>query len=581
MGAKPQIDKTLVANLAPSLWHERPSFRITLAVLLAFGFWFAHLQWWWEANDDAVHQYFNALKLTEPEITRNLNERALAAMIEGQMEAKLIDRLVLRTDVTYNWLLTSTSIKVADRISEYLKGGAPNVEDFPAHLVASETIGFLAAFFTVTVLLIFAMYRYFDQTFFEAMLYAFAVLAVLALLRRALFSEFMVLLVVEACALAALYRVVRGSRFIVLLALFAFITAYGTLDHVIRSELFGYNLDNIVEPKGGIFQFVLYTLDTFIYPKRCCSPFGYFARSNFNLLMILLFALRWSNRYATSYALIAVLGLIHVAQSGLVLILLIVVDLLLRPEVFLRRRVALGLAVAALTFIARQGAWPSYAWLSDHAAAVGGVAVVALIGVLAVTTLVRRIEGTPDPFLGPILRMRAGLFATGPVLGDLVVVVAIWLGLSLSLLVLVKVLGQDRLQAMSYLSQVTLLGIPRRLLSMLQAPFIFGLILHFLISRRPLAAFSSRDLSKWALRFACFVALALWAGNLAQVVADRFPEKQVARMLARHEMALSRPPYPRRDFSEANMYYLMALYVRTGYYVPNGFFCPAKREPID
>jgi len=548
---------------------------LVLAIFLAFGFWFAHLQWWWKANDDSVHQYFNALKLSQNVATADLNQQALVAMRQGGMEGKRLDRLKLRIQVTYNWLLTSVSINGADSVFRFVDSKTGPPDAFPKQLVSSEITGFFVAFALTALFLILFIWARFDPLYLQALVIAFALMFAMALANRTLSTEFAAIVSAGAAIVFVVFRRLGPSWGIGMLALITFVMTYGILNALVAANLYGANLGEIVQAQGGLFEFVAYSLDTILYPDRCCSPFGYFARSNFNLLLILVFALRWSNRHAASYFLLASMSVIHLAQTGLAVLLLIAADLLLRPKTLGRKPVLAGAALALIVFLARQGAWPKFAWFTEHAMLlVVGVLAAGLL-ILLIYRLAGDLEKIARASLGPVLRLRGWILDKGPVAADLIVVGLGWLGLSLLLLAVVKWLGQEALEEMSYLSRGTLIVTPRRLLSMLQAPFIFGLVLLWLRWLDKAPERTKAAAARWSPRLVLLAVLVLWGQNLARAGLDPFPARQIERMERLHARALAAPPYPDRDFDEARMYYLMALYARSGHYVENGFFQPS------
>jgi len=562
----------------PATWFDRRPVLLSIAFMLAFGFWFAHLQWWWKANDDSVHQYFNALKLSYPAEAAEMNDQALAAMERAGMDVKSQDRLKLRVQVTYNWLLTSLSINAADRMFGFVDPATGPPDAFPKQLVSAEIAGFFAAFSLTILVLILAIWARFDDLYLKALVVAFALMFAMALLHRVLSTEFAALFLVGGLGLYWVFRRFGALWGFSAFAIALFLFTYGVLDALVASEIFDARRGEIVQPQGGLFEFLAYSLDTLLYPRRCCSAFGYFARSNFNLLLILVFALRWSDRPAAAYLLLAGLSLIHVAQSGMAIFLLLGADVLLRPGILFRKSVLASAALAVGVFLARQGAWPEFVWFSERAffLVLAGLAGVLLI--MTVRNYAGRIVVASETYLSWLLRLQRWAVSKGPILADLMVVGLGWLGLSLFLFVVVKSLGRETVEEMNYLSQVALTVTPRRLLSMLQASFVFGLVLFSLNALAGAAQPRKASFGKWLPRAVCLVLLVIWGNNAVLAVLGPFPLRQIERMEKLHKTAETRPPFPDRDFHEARMYYLMALYARTGHYVPNGFFRPREGQ---
>ena len=207
----------------------------------------------------------------------------------------------------------------------------------------------------------------------------------------------------------------------------------------------------------------------------------------------------------------------------------------------------------------------------------------AILATGLVILLLRRLPGhlkdVTKVCLGPIPRLRRSILNKGPVAADLVVVGLGLLGLSLLLFAVVKWLGREALEEMSYLNRVSLTITPRRLLSMLQGPFIFGLVLMWLRRLEKAPEPTRAAAARWLPRAVCLALVVVWGQNLARAWLDPFPARQIERMEALHAKAEAAPPYPERNFDEARMYYLMALYARSRQYVKNGFFQPGPAAP--
>ena len=87
------------------------------------------------------------------------------------------------------------------------------------------------------------------------------------------------------------------------------------------------------------------------------SPLGFTPRSHFALLMMAVFALRWCRRYGWSYILLFVLSFIHLSISGLTLVILVLVDLFLRPREILRPLCTGVIALSLVLFGFRETMW--------------------------------------------------------------------------------------------------------------------------------------------------------------------------------------------------------------------------------
>ncbi len=94
-----------------------------------------------------------------------------------------------------------------------------------------------------------------------------------------------------------------------------------------------------------------------VRPGPQFSPLGFTPRSHFALLMIAVFALRWSNRHHLGYALILVLSFVHLSTSALILLTLLAVDVFVRPQIFMQRKVAVITAITTVVVMSRQTMW--------------------------------------------------------------------------------------------------------------------------------------------------------------------------------------------------------------------------------
>ena len=69
------------------------------------------------------------------------------------------------------------------------------------------------------------------------------------------------------------------------------------------------------------------------------SSLSFPPRCNIALLLVGVFALRWTDRHFCAYLSAFFLSLVHLATSGLVLALMVATDLLIRPSLFRRPQI--------------------------------------------------------------------------------------------------------------------------------------------------------------------------------------------------------------------------------------------------
>lgn len=94
-----------------------------------------------------------------------------------------------------------------------------------------------------------------------------------------------------------------------------------------------------------------------VRPGPQFSPLGFTPRGHFALLMIAVFALRWSNRYGMGYLLLMGLSFVHLSTSAVVLLALLAVDLFLRPSVFRKPQTAAIVLLSLIVVMGRQTMW--------------------------------------------------------------------------------------------------------------------------------------------------------------------------------------------------------------------------------
>jgi hypothetical protein len=167
------------------------------------------------------------------------------------------------------------------------------------------------------------------------------------------------------------------------------------------------------------------TLEMLFHPSAQFSPLSFTPRSNFALLMIGVFALRWRNRYFLSYLLVIGLSFIHLSTSGMILALLFGMDVALRPQIFRRPLISLSVALGGLNFVMRE---------SMFDALIGGnskyLLIAGLGGLIAMVFVVIKTPFLYRTLIGPksiYAMVQKWLLARGAVGADLILLTLVWL----------------------------------------------------------------------------------------------------------------------------------------------------------
>jgi|GEM_PF-1456194 len=157
-------------------------------------------------------------------------------------------------------------------------------------------------------------------------------------------------------------------------------------------------------------------------PSAQFSPLGFAPRGHFAILTVVVFALRWIDKPVASYWLVVALTFVHLSTSGLLLVILVMLDVILRPERLKRPTILVPIVMAAALFGYRQSMWQL---IGDAGEPIGiGLGVVALIGLfLSVADGAR--AGLARLF-SPIMRLRNKLLAIGPSSAEIILLVVGW-----------------------------------------------------------------------------------------------------------------------------------------------------------
>lgn len=125
-------------------------------------------------------------------------------------------------------------------------------------------------------------------------------------------------------------------------------------------------------------------------PGESTYVFGAAPRSVVTLLFVAVFLLRWKEHFAVAYAIFVPMALLHQAQAGLLLIMLVMIDLVVRPRLLVKPSIALPISAMLLVFAIRDGTWEYFA----SGSVLLGVLALMLVGGAVVWHFRRRADGT-------------------------------------------------------------------------------------------------------------------------------------------------------------------------------------------
>jgi hypothetical protein len=171
---------------------------------------------------------------------------------------------------------------------------------------------------------------------------------------------------------------------------------------------------------GGIFA---HSRDLLLRPGTQFSPLAFTPRSHVTLLLIGLFALRWRRQHAAAYGLLFVLSFYHLSASGLLIVMLVGIDLLVRPEIFRVRSVG---AIASLTtalFLYRENMWEFLLGRGLTALIMVGIALLVGVGLIMVPAVRKKLSGATSV----CRRIQRLLVARGAIAADLILIVTAWI----------------------------------------------------------------------------------------------------------------------------------------------------------
>ncbi len=343
----------------------------TLVVLLfAIGFARA-FNYSFRANDDTVWWYLTGVELASASAVAPLNDAVRTYLAEQKDADVAFPRWQLRERYTKNYLLPSALIYVSSRAVERF------VQAFRAPY---------GLFFTLSLALGLVL----------SALVAVSLLRWVIVTSRDLSIAFGTLVGVAAIALS------------------------GVVPQTAFNLTSGGNLATI-DGVGNSLSYLAVQVAA-VHPEY--SIFGYTPRNQFYLCAVAVFLLRWRESWFAAYALTVVLMLVHQSMAGIMLMLLVIVDALARPQVFDRKVIAtvlVGIAVmfGRETLLSQLGLWQAV-----------GVAIVLLLiaaTLIAATKYYPRVTLFESADKFALAPLRQQLARVGVIGADLVSILAIWL----------------------------------------------------------------------------------------------------------------------------------------------------------
>lgn len=301
---------------------------------------------------------------------------------------------------------------------------------------------------------------------------------------------------------------------------------------------------------GGIFA---HTGQLLLRPAPQFSPLSFTPRSNFTLLLIGLFALRWSKHDLAAYGLLLVLSFYHLSSSGLILVMLVGIDILIRPRIFRSIPVTGMVVLTAAVFLYRENMWEHL--LGNGLTPLIAIAgIVALIGgIMAAPAVRRRILG-PDSYYA---RIQNALLKRGRVTADMILIVAAWLVSVVAIYILIRQMDltvfSNWAEAFYFWGRVN-----GRLMTLFFPSVVFGLLLLLLARMVRSNFFRIRQVGHAAFPIVVGVMTMIVVWDSSKAVAKHKVLPVVAMGYFKAERILERGTMPQlkaMGFSETLLYY--------------------------
>ena len=449
------------------------------------------------ATDDNLIFYLSGLKVFHgPELDR-LNDRAIRFYTEKGADPHAMLRLKLHKVSLNEYALPGMLYYATSRILKPLFDPAPGI--YPIFMSQSIVFGFFLTF-ALTLLLLTGVF-------------------------------------------------IRVGTPILIWALGLTVGLYGLSEFLpLQSNSYGTILMH--DSLGGIFA---HSRDLLLRPGAQFSPLAFTPRSHFTLLLIGLFALRWRRQHAAAYGLLLVLSFYHLSASGLLIVMLVGIDLLVRPEIFRIRSVA---AIASLTtalFLYRENMWEFLLGRGLTVLIIVGIALLASVGLIMVPAVRKNLFGATSIYR----RIQSLLVARGAIAADLILIVTAWIVSVIAIYFLIQTLDLKSFagwsEAFYFWGRVN-----GRIMTLLMPSVVFGCFVLTLARLARSNMFSIRRIGHVMMPVIVGVIALAVVSHSAQVVAKTKVLPIVAGGFFKAEHALGGSALPQlkaMGFSETLLYY--------------------------
>jgi hypothetical protein len=452
-------------------------------------------------SDDNLLFYMSGLNIFHKTEVLALNNRAVKHFEQkGKTRPHAMKRLILHRDYLNEYTLPGIIHYGVSRIFKPLFDPIPSL--YPMYLAQSITIGFVACF-------------------------AFAL-----------------------SLLAGIFYFIKNSLFSWALAITVIL--YGIAFFLpLKDNSFAH-----LVLQNSFWDMVKNTIEMLLHPSTQFSPLSFPPRSNFTLLMIGVFALRWSNRYFLSYLLVIVLSFIHLSSSGMILALLFGMDVVLRPEIFRTPKIAIALLVGMTSFVLRESMFDSLIGTNALYFLIGGT-----IALCSVVFAVLKTSSLRNALLGDTsfyAVTQKWLLARGTIGADLILLILVWLAIAILTYGVISQLNTELFEPWfkAYNFWGRLAG---RLLMVIAPAMLFGiclLTLGKLMARE--GAFKHHSIIVVPGLLTFMLGILVWQGanTISATVMPR-----IASDLFKAEKHISKGPMPKlkaMGFSEAVLYYAIS-----------------------
>lgn len=353
--------------------------------------------------------------------------------------------------------------------------------------------------------------------------------------------------------------------FLVLIGVFLFINrplfiwALGlTLGLYGLSELLPLKLDPFAtilmnDSLGGIF---FHTRDLLLRPGPQFSPLAFTPRSHFTLLLIGLFALRWSKHHFAAYGLLLVLSFYHLSASGLLLVMLVGIDILIRPRIFRSIPVAGVVALTTAVFLYRENMW-EHLFGNGLVPLIAAAGIIVLIGGLMAAPAIRQRILGPDSYYASL---QNALLKGGSVAPDMILIVAAWLVSLVAIYILIK--NMDLAVFSNWFEAFYFWGrVNGRLMTLLFPSVVFGLFLLLLARMAQINLFRIRRVGHAAFSIVVGIMTMIVVWHSSKVVARHKVLPLVATGYFNAEKLLQTGTMPLQKtmgFTERQLYYAIS-----------------------